>query len=84
VAEWIAGGGCTLVEKPRYSPDSWPIELAFAQIRVDLRRVAAGTRDGLEAAIATAVAQLSAPDARAGFQHCGYRFPPNLDQWFCT
>jgi hypothetical protein len=28
--------------------------------------------------------QISAADARAFFTHCGYRFPPNLDQWFCT
>lgn len=69
---------------PPYSPDYSPIELAFAQIKADLRRAAARTRDALEAAIATALRQISVADAQAFFVHCGYRFPPNLDQWFCT
>jgi transposase len=80
----VAGCGCTLVYLPAYSPDYSPIELAFAQIKADLRRAAARTRDALERAIATALAQITAADARAFFQHCGYRFPPDLDQWFCS
>ncbi len=79
-----AGCGCTLVYLPAYSPDCSPIELAFAQIKADLRRAAARTRDALERAIATALVQITAADARAFFQHCGYRFPPDLDQWFCS
>jgi transposase len=80
----VAGCGCTLVYLPAYSPDYSPIELAFAQIKADVRRAAARTRDALERAIATALAQITAADARAFFQHCGYRFPPDLDQWFCS
>lgn len=80
----VAACGATLVYLPPYSPDYSPIELAFAQIKADLRRAAARTRAALEAAIATALEQISAADARAFFEHCGYRFPPNLDQWFCT
>jgi len=80
----VAGCGCRLRYLPPYSPDYSPIELAFAQIKADLRRAAARTADALEDAIATALQQISAADARAFFQHCGYRFPPNLDQWFCT
>jgi transposase len=80
----VAGCGCRLRYLPPYSPDYSPIELAFAQIKADLRRAAARTPDALEDAIATALQQISAADARAFFQHCGYRFPPNLDQWFCT
>jgi transposase len=80
----VAGCGCRLRYLPPYSPDYSPIELAFAQIKADLRRVAARTSEQLEHAIATALQQISAADARAFFQHCGYRFPPNLDQWFRT
>ena len=82
--EIMAACGCRLVYLPPYSPDYSPIELAFAQLKVDLRRAAARTREALEAAIASALDQNSAADARAFFTHCGYRFPPNLDQWFCT
>jgi transposase len=80
----VAAAGCRLIYLPPYSPDYSPIELAFAQIKADLRRAAARTRDALEEAIAAALRQISAADARAFFVHCGYRFPPNLDQWFCT
>lgn len=82
--EIIAACGCRLVYLPPYSPDYSPIELAFAQVKADLRRAAARTREALEAAIATALAQIKAADARAFFQHCGYRFLPDLDQWFCS
>jgi len=80
----VAACGCRLRYLPPYSPDYSPIELAFAQIKADLRRAAARTYNQLEEAIATALQQISAADARAFFQHCGYRFPPNLDPWFCT
>lgn len=82
--EIVAACGGTLVYLPPYSPDYSPIELAFAQLKAALRRAAARTRDALEEAIASALRQISAADARAFFEHCGYRFPPNLDQWFCT
>jgi len=80
----VAACGCQLRYLPAYSPDYSPIELAFAQIKADLRRAAARTSDKLEQAIAIALQQISAADARAFFRHCGYRFPPDLDQWFCT
>jgi transposase len=80
----VAACGCRLVYLPPYSPDYSPIELAFAQIKADVRRAAARTPEALEAAIATALIQISASDARAFFTHCGYRFPPDLHQWFCT
>jgi transposase len=82
--EIIAGCGCTLVYLPAYSPDYSPIELAFAKIKTELRHAATRTREALEAAIATALAQITAADARAFFRHCGYRFLPDLDQWFCS
>lgn len=82
--EIIAGCGCTLVYLPPYSPDYSPIELAIAKIKAALRRAAARTREALEAAIAAALAEITAADARAFFLHCGYRFFPDLDQWFCS
>jgi transposase len=80
----VAARGCRLCYLPPYSPDYSPIELAFAQIKAELRRAAARTPERLKDAIATAFEHISAADARAFFLHCGYRFPPNLDQWFCT
>lgn len=80
----VAACGCRLRYLPPYSPDYSPIELAFSQIKADLRRAAARTPEALEEAIATALQQISPTDAQAFFEHCGYRFPPNLDQWFCT
>jgi transposase len=80
----VAARGCSLVYLPPYSPDYSPIELAFAKIKAALRRAAARTREDLEAAIASALTQITSADARAFFEHCGYRFLPNLDQWFCT
>ncbi len=84
VKEIIAACGCTLVYLPPYSPDYSPIELAFAKIKAALRHAAARTREALQAAIATALSQITAADARAFFLHCGYRFLPNMDQWFCS
>jgi transposase len=82
--EIIAGCGSTLVYLPPYSPDYSPIELAIAKIKAELRRAATRTREALEVAIATALAQITAADARAFFEHCGYRFRPDMDQWFCS
>lgn len=80
----VAARGCRLLYLPPYSPDYSPIELAFAKIKALLRQAAARTRDALEHAIAAALRQISAADARGFFAHCGYRVPPDLDQWFCT
>ena len=56
----VAACGCRLRYLPPYSPDYSPCELAFAQIKADLRRAAARTPDELEEAIATALRQISA------------------------
>jgi len=80
----VAARGCQLLYLPAYSPDYSPIELAFAQIKADLRRAAARSREELERAIAMALAQITSADAQAFFRHCGYRFPPKVDQWFCS
>lgn len=84
IAQLVTARGCRLVYLPSYSPDYSPIELAFAKIKTQLRQAAARTADVLLTAIATAMASITAEDARAFFRHCGYRFRPNLDQWSCT
>jgi transposase len=82
--EIVAARGCRLWYLPSYSPDFSPIELAFAKIKAELRRQGARTREGLEAAVAQALGHVSSEDARAFFIHCGFRFRPDLAQWFCS
>jgi transposase len=84
VRELLAARGCTLLYLPPYSPDYSPIELAFAKIKAFLRRVAARSREALENAIDDALPLISAAEARAFFCHCGFRFRPDLAQWFCS
>jgi transposase len=84
IAELVAARGCTMLYLPSYSPDYSPIELAFAKIKTQLRQAAARTAEALLTAIATALAAITASDALAFFRHCGFRFRPELDQWFCT
>jgi transposase len=82
--ELLAARGCQLWYLPSYSPDFSPIELAFAKIKSELRDVGARTREALEAAVAQALGHISSEDARAFFRHCGFRFRPDLAQWFCS
>jgi transposase len=55
--ELLAARGCRLWYLPSYSPDYSPIELAFAKVKAELRRVGARTREVLEAAVAQVVVQ---------------------------
>jgi hypothetical protein len=71
----IAAAGCQLRFLPAYSPDFSPIEHAFSQLKTSLRQAGARTREDLEAAIATGLATITAPDAQAWFRHCGYALP---------
>jgi transposase len=84
VEELLAARGCRLLYLPTYSPDFSPIELAIAKLKAALRRTAARTREALEAAIAQALASVTAADAKAFFRHCGYYFPLDWDQCFCS
>ena len=68
----IAARGCELWYLPAYSPDLSPIEEAFAKLKNVLRRAAARTREALVDAIAAALEHITAADALAFFQHCGY------------
>jgi len=60
---------------PSYSPDLNPIEPAWAQVKAELRRVAARDEDALHQALGTALERVSAENARAYFRHCGYDRP---------
>jgi transposase len=60
---------------PSYSPDLNPIEPAWAQVKAELRRVAARTPQALHRALCPALDRVSAENARAYFRHCGYGRP---------
>jgi transposase len=60
---------------PSYSPDLNPIEPAWAQVKAELRRVAARDKDALQRALGPALDRVSAANARAYFRHCGYKRP---------
>ncbi|NJM07503.1 transposase [Candidatus Gracilibacteria bacterium] len=81
--ELLAARGCRLWYLPSYSPDYSPIELAFAKLKAELRRVGARTSEALEAAVAEALTRISSEEAAAFFTHCGFRLRPDLAQWFC-
>jgi transposase len=76
VRKLIERCGCELWFLPSYSPDLSPIEEAFAKLKASLRRAQARTHEALEAAIATALDQISPADARGYFTHCGYNVRP--------
>ena len=60
---------------PSYSPDLNPIEPAWAQVKAELRRVAARDEDALQRALGPALDRVSAANASAYFRHCGYKRP---------
>jgi len=71
----VEARGCRLLFLPPYSPDFAPIEHAFGKVKEHLRRAGARTREALDAAIATALATITAQDAANWFRHCGYPTP---------
>ena len=72
VRDLIETAGCELWYLPTYSPDLSPIELAFSTLKEHIRRAKARTQAALDAAIASALRQITAHDARGYFIHCGY------------
>ena len=68
----IAAAGCRLVFLPAYSPDLSPVEEAFSKLKTLIRKAAARTRAALDAAIAAALATVTAADAAGWFAHAGY------------
>jgi transposase len=72
VRESIESAGAALVYLPPYSPDLNPIEKAWSKVKKLLRDAAARTQEALESAIAAALSAVTAGDARAFFNSCGY------------
>jgi transposase len=75
VRELLDGSGFPYRYLPSYSPDLSPIEPAWAQVKAELRRVAARTPEELHRALGPALDRVSAENARAYFRHCGYERP---------
>jgi transposase len=75
VRELLDGSGFPYRYLPSYSPDLSPIEPAWAQVKAELRRVAARDKDALHRALGPALDRVSAANARAYFRHCGYDRP---------
>jgi transposase len=68
----VEASGAILLYLPPYSPDLNPIEMAFAKLKTQLRKVAARTRDSLWDAIAD-VLNAFTPDECANYlAHAGY------------
>lgn len=75
IRELIEERGCELIYLPSYSPDLNPIEEAFSKIKGLVRKAEARTKEALIEAIGTALSAVTSDDARAFFEHCGYRMP---------
>jgi transposase len=70
----IEQAGATVLFLPAYSPDLNPIEKMWSKVKNALRSAAARTYDDLIAAIAAALASVTAKDAAHWFASCGYAF----------
>ena len=73
VGEMIEGAGAEVLYLPPYSPDFNPIEEAFSKIKNLIRKAGARAREALVEAIGAALSEVKEEDARAFFEHCGYR-----------
>ena len=73
VRELIEGAGAEVLYLPPYSPDFNPIEEAFSKIKNLIRKAGARVHEALVAAIGEAICEVSEEDAKAFFEHCGYR-----------
>ena len=70
----IEEAGATVYFLPPYSPDLNPIEGMWSKVKAWLRTEKARSEEALGAAIARALAQVTASDARNWFASCGYSF----------
>ena len=77
VRQRLEAAGLELIHLPRYAPELNPIEAMWSKVKEVLRAAAARTVAALEAALADALARVTADDARGWFQHCGYALPAN-------
>lgn len=72
VRELIEQAGADLWYLPPYSPDFNPIEKLWSKVKSWLRRVMAGTFDGLLGAIADALRDVDPRECINYFRSCGY------------
>lgn len=70
----IRAKGAEALFLPPYSPDLNPIEMMWSKVKASLRAAEARTLPRLQKAIARALSQVSAQDARNWFAACGYSF----------
>ncbi|MGH3086447.1 MAG: IS630 family transposase [Rubrobacteraceae bacterium] len=73
VKELIGRAGAEVLHPPPYSPDFNPIEEAFSKIKNLLRKAGARVGEALVEALGVALSEVGEEDARAFFEHCGYR-----------
>jgi transposase len=72
IRELIETVGAQLWYLPAYSPDLNPIEKMWSKIKSILRTLKARTKAALITAIAQALEQVTANDAKGWFESCGY------------
>ncbi len=70
----IEAAGAQALFLPAYSPDLNPIEKMWSKRKAFLRKVEARTLPELQAAIAQALQNVTAKDAKNWFASCGYSF----------
>lgn len=68
----VEAAGASVWYLPAYSPDYNPIEKMWSKVKAWLRRVAAGTAQTLEEAVAAALAAVTAEECSNYFRSCGY------------
>jgi transposase len=68
----IEARGAVLLYLPPYSPDLNPIEMAFAKLKILLRKAAARTRDSLWDAIADVLKAFTPTECANYLAHAGY------------
>ena len=72
IRDLIESVGAELWFLPPYSPDLNPIEKMWSKVKAILRKLKARTEQALIAAIAKALDQVTASDAKGWFKSCGY------------
>jgi transposase len=72
IRELIEASHAQLLYLPPYSPDLNPIEKAWSKFKQFLRAAKARSTDALDQAISDALKTITAENAEAWFQHCGY------------
>ena len=72
VIEFLRARGCRVVFVPPYSPDTNPIEMAFAKIKHHVRKAQAKTQSELRNAFRDACATITPRDARNYINHAYY------------